>query len=95
MPLRQEMADKFQSGELRWVAATVGAFSTGIDLFSGQDTVINDLPWKPSSEDQLRSRTRRNGQKGVCRYHYIYGTAQDKKIRDKINDKRITIKAVI
>jgi superfamily II DNA or RNA helicase len=93
--LRQAQVDKFQEGIQRVIVATIGSLSTGIDLYASQDTVFNDFPWKPSAEDQARSRTRRNGQKGRCRYHYIYGTMQDAYIRSKVNEKRETIKAVV
>jgi SNF2 family DNA or RNA helicase len=95
MELRQKIADQFQAGEIDRIVATMGSFSTCIDLYNGQDTVFNDLPFKPSTLDQSMSRTRRRGQLKVCRYHYIYGTVQGEKIRAKLSEKREVIKGAL
>jgi SNF2 family DNA or RNA helicase len=93
--LRQDMADAFQRGETDKIVATIDAFSTGIDLYRARDMIFNDISWKPSSEDQARSRIRRIGQTGKCRYHYIIGTYQYYYIRDKVSEKREIISQVI
>lgn len=92
---RDELIGKFKAGEIDRLVGTTGVLGTGHNLQISTDSVINDLPWKPSAEDQLRGRTRRNGQKGTPRYHYIQGTIQFQKIRDMVNEKRKTVEAVV
>jgi len=93
--VRHKMAEEFQNGETDRICATIGALSTTVNLHTAQDLVCNDLPWKPSSEDQMRGRIKRIGQKGRPRYHYIYGTIQSEKIRKALDEKRQTLRQII
>lgn len=95
MQIRQDQVTEFQNGIRKLIVATTGSLGTGRDLYYAQDLIFNDLPWKPSMEDQVRARTKRRGQLGTCRYHYIYGTMQSHKIRSRLEEKRKTIKVVI
>jgi SWI/SNF-related matrix-associated actin-dependent regulator of chromatin subfamily A-like protein 1 len=95
MEYRQMMATRFQNGECKVLIATIGSFSTGIDLFSAQNMVFNDLNWVPGNIDQVKGRIRRLGQKKRCIFHYIIGSYQDTIILNRLEAKRETIRAVI
>lgn len=93
--LRQNQADKFQSGEQQVIVATIGSFKEGIDLYSACHMVFNDPNWVPGNMAQVKARIRRLGQKNRCTYYYIVGSYQDEYIYNKLAEKTSVIKAVI
>ena len=95
MPTRQKMANDFQAGKSKVIVATIGSFSTGIDLFSAANMVFNDFNWVPGNMEQAKYRIRRIGQKRRCVFHNIIGSYQDKYIIETLNEKIETIKGVI
>jgi SNF2 family DNA or RNA helicase len=95
MHLRQAQADKFQSGAQKIIVATIGSFSTGIDLFSSYNMVFSDPNWVPGNMDQAKARISRLGQTKECIFHYIIGSIQDEIILDRLDKKRETIRAII
>lgn len=95
MSIRQRLADQFQKGESKVIVATIGSFSTGIDLFSSFNMVFNDLPFVPGVLEQAKFRIRRIGQKNRCIFHYILGSIQDQKILKILQEKIETIERVI
>lgn len=95
MKVRQRMADEFMAGKTKVIVATIGSFSTGIDLFSASNMVFNDLVWVPGDLEQAMYRIRRIGQKFRCVFHYIMGSKQDFYIRNNLNEKIETIRNVI
>jgi SNF2 family DNA or RNA helicase len=95
MKLRQELADRFSRGEDRVIVATIGSFSTGIDLISASNMVYNDFNWVPGQMYQSMYRIRRIGQKNRCIFHRIIGSFQDHAIIKKLTEKIETIEAVI
>lgn len=95
MHIRQMLADRLQSGESDRIVATIGAFSTGIDLFESQNLILNDPPFVPGDLDQVYSRLRRRGQKHRVFVHKMIGSIQSEKIYDLLDEKNKTIKAVI
>lgn len=88
---RDEVAQKFKSGEYRVLVATYGAFSTGIDLQFCQDMVFNDLPFVPGVLSQAEFRVIRIGQTKTCRFHRILGSVQASKILNILEEKYKTI----
>lgn len=85
---------KFQDGKVDVLVATMGAMSVGHNLTRGKDIVLNDQPWVPGKLDQVIARIRRIGQTERCRLHRIFGSPQDKKISERLEQKRKTIRAV-
>jgi SNF2 family DNA or RNA helicase len=94
MKERQRLADEFERGESQVIVATIGSFSTGIDLISGNHMVFNDPNWVPGNMEQAMYRIRRLGQLKTCFFHYIIGSYQDGEIYGKLSEKIKTIKAV-
>jgi SNF2 family DNA or RNA helicase len=94
MPLRQKLADEFMNGDRRVLVATIGSFSTGIDLYSSYNMVINDFNFVPGNMKQAMYRIRRIGQKNKCFFHRIIGTVQDKIIIKKLEAKMAVISQI-
>jgi len=92
--IRGEHARKFQSGKGRVLSATIGALSTGLNMTRASDIIMNDEPWVPGKLDQVGGRIRRIGQTKTCTMHRIFGSPQDMKIADMLDDKRATIAKV-
>lgn len=59
---RQRVVDAFQAGDLRGVAATIGAGSVGITLTRAAHMLMVDQDWTPALNDQAECRIRRIGQ---------------------------------
>lgn len=95
MKKREELAIKFMNGESKVIVATIGSFSTGIDLYSSFNMVFNDPNWVPGIMKQAKYRIRRLGQKNKCFFHHIIGTNQDKIINKKLEQKMAVIKEVL
>lgn len=96
MKIRQKIADDFMSLESeKVIVATIGSFSTGIDLYSSFNMVFNDLPFVPGVLEQAKFRIRRIGQNKRCIFHFILGSIQDQKILKILKEKITTIERVI
>jgi SWI/SNF-related matrix-associated actin-dependent regulator of chromatin subfamily A-like protein 1 len=63
---RTEIVRQFQAGELRGIAATIGAAGTGITLTLSSNMVFVDQPWSPKLAQQAEDRIARFGQKNTC-----------------------------
>ena len=92
---RREMAQNFMNKVSHKIVATIGALSTGEDLYSASNMVFNDVPWIPGHLSQAKARIRRIGQKNRCMYHYIIGTLQDEAILLALENKSKTIREVM
>lgn len=84
---RSDAINKFTNGQYRFIAATIGAMSVGVNLQAAQFMVINDYPWVPADLAQAEKRIHRIGQTGTCFYYYIFASEVDEMIYDKITDK--------
>jgi SNF2 family DNA or RNA helicase len=92
---RQELADTFQNGKAKVIVATIGSFSTGVNLHSASNMVFNDFSWVPGIMEQAKFRIIRVGQKDRCTFHYIMGSFQDEYIFKRLKEKLETIGAVV
>lgn len=92
--MRERLAKEFMDGKRSVLVATIGSFSTGIDLYRSFNMVINDLNWVPGNMKQAKYRIRRIGQMNKCFFHYILGTNQDKIIKKKLEAKMNVIREI-
>ena len=60
---RQQAVEAFQNGELKGIALTIGAGSTGLTLTRASTMIFCDLSWTPSINAQAEDRICRIGQK--------------------------------
>jgi SNF2 family DNA or RNA helicase len=88
---RADMVNKFQSGELNILCATIGSLKEGADLFRARDLVLNDPAWVPGDIFQVINRTRALGEKDPRTVHRIMGSPQDEKIWNVLEEKMQTI----
>lgn len=91
--LRTRMADEFQAGKGRVLAATIGALKEGKDLYRANDIVLNDPPWVPGDIKQVINRIRIVGKKNPCMVHEIFGSPQDEYITLALKEKAEVIEA--
>ena len=69
------------------LGATIGSFSTGINMQFANHIVFNDLPWNPSQIIQAKARIKRVGQEKTCFYHYMVGSSADEIIMNSLERK--------
>ena len=74
------LAEKFQRGEMKVLVATMGSFSTGVNLTKSNLIVFNDFSWVPGNMAQAEFRINRLGQTRPCHVHRIIASEQDKYI---------------
>lgn len=91
---RHEIVKEF-FGDLNVLCATIGAASTGINLYAAYDMVINDYPWVPGDLDQAEKRIHRIGQTRTCFYYYIFSSDMDYYIFQTLKKKRQIIDEVV
>ena len=88
---RSKLVNDFQSGKLKILCATVGSLKEGSDLFRADDLVLNDPPWVPGDILQVINRMRALGQNTPKTVHRIFGSPQDEKIWEALEEKMRTI----
>ncbi len=86
-----KMVNDFQAGKLNIICATIGALKEGSDLFRAKDVVLNDPSWIPGDILQVINRTRALGHKEPRTVHRIFGSPQDEKIWEALEEKIETI----
>jgi SNF2 family DNA or RNA helicase len=81
---RRLTIDRFQSGDLRVFAGTIGAGGEGIDLHAASTVLFIDRSWSPTANDQAISRLHRYGQLNAVQVIDIIArkTMETKKQRD-------------
>lgn len=89
---RTQLGLDFQAGKSDVIAATIGSFSTGVDLDPCRDLVFNDFSWVPGDNNQAIYRIKRMTQKFRPRIHNLFASIQDEKIWDTLKAKLEVIK---
>lgn len=93
---RTAIEEKFQRGELRGVAATIGAASTALTLTRASHALYVDLSWVPADNSQSEDRIYRIGTtKGVLITHMVSQHALDQHVRNLIAKKMGIIEASV
>jgi superfamily II DNA/RNA helicase len=59
---RQEMCDRFQSGESKIFVGTIKAGGVGLTLTAANNVILLDRPWTPGDAEQAEDRCHRIGQ---------------------------------
>lgn len=88
---RAQLVADFQAGKLNILCATIGSLKEGADLYRAKDLVLSDQPWVPGDLFQVINRMRALGQKDPRTVHRIFGSPQDEKIAEVLEDKLKTI----
>lgn len=92
---RQLIGSLFQQGKKKVIVATVGSFSTGINLTRACHLIFNDLPWVPGDIKQAMYRIVRIGQERGCTIHRILGSPQAKYILKALDEKDSVIGKIV
>jgi SNF2 family DNA or RNA helicase len=93
---RQEIVDRFQSGDGDALVLSVRAAGTGLNLTRAGHVVHFDRPWNPAVEDQATDRAHRIGQHRLVEVHHLIaeGTIEDR-IAELLARKRKLTEAVL
>ena len=93
---RQEIVDRFQSGQGHALILSVRAAGTGLNLTRAGHVIHFDLPWNPAVEDQATDRAHRIGQHRTVNVHHLMaeGTVEDR-ISALLERKRELTQAVL
>ena len=93
---RQEIVDRFQSGQGHALILSVRAAGTGLNLTRAGHVIHFDRPWNPAVEDQATDRAHRIGQRRTVNVHHLIaeGTVEDR-ISALLERKRGLTEAVL
>lgn len=94
MDVRQGIYERFQKGEYKYLVATIGSFSVGVNLTNSANLIFNDLSWVPGDNAQAMKRIHRIGQDKPCTIHTVVGSAIDKAISATLLGKQEVITSV-
>jgi len=92
---RIKIVNRFQSGEIDAIVATIGSLSVGVTLTAAKHVVFNDLSWVPADNLQAEKRIHRIGQKSACFSHFIISSPTDAYIQKTLVSKMKTISTVM
>lgn len=85
---RQQIVNKFQSGEYKIVIGTIGAMGTGITLTAGTVEIFLDEPWNRANKEQAEDRCHRAGTKeNVTIYTLLCKGTIDERIHELVYQK--------
>ena len=85
---RQELVDRFQSGNLDIMVGTIGAMGTGITLTAGTVEIFLDDPWNMALKEQAEDRCHRVGTtENVTIYTLLTKNTIDERIHSLIQEK--------
>jgi superfamily II DNA or RNA helicase len=93
---RQQIVDRFQSGDGDALVLSVRAAGTGLNLTRAGHVIHFDRPWNPAVEDQATDRAHRLGQRRLVEVHHLIveGTVEDR-IAGLLARKRELTEAVL
>lgn len=93
---REEMVDRFQSGEIDVFVVSLRAGGTGLNLTAATHVIHYDRWWNPAVEDQASDRAWRIGQTRPVQVHRLVceGTIEDR-IAVLLREKRSVASAVV
>lgn len=84
---RQDIVDRFQSGETKLLFLTIGAASTGYTMTKAHIAVFNDMSFVVGDNDQAVKRIVRIGQTKACIIYCIGGSKKDSDINKTLKEK--------
>ncbi|WP_030292160.1 DEAD/DEAH box helicase [Streptomyces katrae] len=96
VPRREELVDRFQSGEVPVFLLSLKAAGTGLNLTRAGHVIHFDRWWNPAVEEQATDRAYRIGQTQPVQVHRIIaeGTVEDR-IAEMLEAKRALADAVL
>ncbi|GAA3382458.1 MULTISPECIES: DEAD/DEAH box helicase [Streptomyces] len=96
VPRREELVDRFQSGEVPVFLLSLKAAGTGLNLTRAGHVIHYDRWWNPAVEEQATDRAYRIGQTQPVQVHRIIaeGTVEDR-IAELLEAKRALADAVL
>lgn len=96
VPRREELVDRFQSGEVPVFLLSLKAAGTGLNLTRAGHVIHYDRWWNPAVEEQATDRAYRIGQTQPVQVHRIIaeGTVEDR-IAEMLEAKRALADAVL
>lgn len=93
--IREKINVDFQEGLIDVLVCSIGAASTGLNLFKSNTMIFNDEDWVPENNTQAMMRILRKGQTKRCSFYFMRGSKSEKIISQKLQDKSKTIKELL
>lgn len=92
---RQEMIDRFQSGQSKVFVGTIKAGGVGITLTAAQTVILVDRPWTPGDAMQAEDRLHRIGQNANVTAIWLQSNETDTMIDALLEKKQRNIELVL
>jgi hypothetical protein len=93
---RGRIVERFQAGELKGVAGTIGAMGVGVTLTKASHLLMVDLNWTPALNQQAEDRVCRIGQdRGVVVKRLVARHAVDARVVELLTEKQRIIEASV
>lgn len=89
--VRDDIVQRFQAGKIPVLVGTLGAMSTGLNLFASNTVIFIDKSIIPSINMQAVGRIKRIGQKRRCRVIVLHRDGLDLKINALLRTKELLI----
>lgn len=85
--IRLGIVKGFKQGTDKFLVATIGALSTGVNLTEANYMIFNDFAWVATDMEQAEKRIHRIGQKNPCFYYYVMSSDVDEMIYKTVMKK--------
>jgi len=93
---RARTVERFQAGELRGIAGTIGALGTSVTLTRASKLLFVGRAWNPEKNRQAEDRVCRIGQdRGVTIYDLVSPHALDERLHEVLSEKDVLIASVL
>lgn len=93
---RTEIIARFQGGELKGIAGTIGAMGVGVTLTRAHELLMVDLAWTPALNSQAEDRVCRIGQdRGVIVTRLVAQHKLDERVLELLTIKQEIIEASV
>jgi SNF2 family DNA or RNA helicase len=89
--IREDLVKKFQAGKIDVILGTIGAMSTGINLFRSSVVVFNDISYDAANNLQAEARIHRQGQQFDCLSIVVQREGIDSRITQLVTGKEVLL----
>lgn len=93
---RGRIVERFQAGELKGIAGTIGAMGEGVTLTHAHHLILVDLAWTPALNSQAEDRVCRIGQdRGVIVTRLVADHPMDHRVNELLTAKQEVIESSV
>jgi SWI/SNF-related matrix-associated actin-dependent regulator 1 of chromatin subfamily A len=85
--VRSKAITNVEAKVIQVIIATIGSFSTGVNLTASNQLIFNDMSWTPANNMQAEKRIHRIGQTKTCFITYVTSRGIDYLIHENLREK--------